>query len=124
MNILKIIKHLSIRKLQLEISKSVMILLEECLISENLELNKFIEDSIKNHINYVTTGPGGDNISQAVELEAQISIFLALKLWWVALINKTTISSIVNEALAFSIPVLLEQNQAQEDFRLEAEFGK
>lgn len=101
-----------------------MILLEECLMSENLELNKFIEDSIKNHINYVTTGPGDDNISHAVEFEAQISIFLALKLWWVALINKTTISSIVNEALAFSIPVLLEQNQAQEDFRLEAEFGK
>ncbi len=89
-----------------------------------IECNKFIENSLKNHLDYINTGPRGDNISQAVELEAQISIFLASKLWWVALINKTTISSIVNEALAFSIPCLLEQHQMQEDFRLEVELKK
>lgn len=43
----------------------------------NIERNKFIADSIKNHIDYVTIGPGGDNTSPTVELEVLIPILLA-----------------------------------------------
>lgn len=88
------------------------------------ERNKFIEDSIKNHLDYLTTGPGDDSTSPTVEIEVQISTLLALKLWWVALINKISVSAVVNEALAFSIPVLLEKNQELEDFRLEVELDE
>lgn len=87
------------------------------------ERNKFIEDSIKNHMDYFRTGPGDNAVFPSVKLEVQISTFLALKLRWVALINRTSVSSIVNEVLAFSLPVLLEEIQAQEDYRLEVELG-
>ena len=52
-----------------------------------------------------------------------IPILLALKLWWKALITQTSISNIVNEALAFLVSLLLEQNQAQENLRLEVELS-
>ena len=88
-----------------------------------IERNEFIADSIRNHIDYVT-GPGGNNTSPTVELEVQIPALLTLKLWWIARRNKTSISNIVNEALSFSIPNLLELNQAREDFRWEIELGE
>ena len=88
-----------------------------------IERNMFIENSIKNHSSYVTTGTGSNIASPAVAIEVQILTLLALKLWLKALTTKTSVSSIVNEALAFSLPCLLEQTQAQEDYRLEAELG-
>ena len=86
-----------------------------------IELNKFIVDSIKNHIDYEVTGQGDNTTSQTVNIEVLIPILLALKLWWKVLKNKTSISSIVNEALAFSTICLIEQIQALEDCRLEME---
>lgn len=74
-----------------------------------IERNEFIADSIRNHIDYVTTGPGSNTASPSVELEVRIPAFLALRLWWKALKNKTSISSIANEALAFSLPTLMEE---------------
>lgn len=88
-----------------------------------IELNKFIVDSIKNHIDYEVTGQGGNTASQTVNIEVLIPILLALKLWWKALITQTSISNIVNEALAFLVSLLLEQNQAQENLRLEVELS-
>ena len=86
-----------------------------------IELNKFIVDSIKNHIDYEVTGQGGNTASQTVNIEVLIPILLALKLWWKVLKNKTSISIIVNEALSFSTLCLIEQIQALEDCRLEME---
>ena len=86
-----------------------------------IELNKFIVDSIKNHIDYEVTGQGDNTTSQTVNIEVLIPILLALKLWWKVLKNKTSISSIVNEALSFSTLCLIEQIQALEDCRLEME---
>ena len=86
-----------------------------------MELNKFIVDSIKNHIDYEVTGQGDNTTSQTVNIEVLIPILLALKLWWKVLKNKTSISSIVNEALSFSTLCLIEQIQALEDCRLEME---
>ena len=86
-----------------------------------IELNKFIVDSIKNHIDYEVTGQGDNTTSQTVNIEVLIPILLALKLWWKVLKNKTSISSIVNEALSFSTICLIEQIQALEDCRLEME---
>lgn len=86
-----------------------------------IELNKFIVDSIKNHIDYEVTGQGDNTTSQTVNIEVLIPILLALKLWWKVLKNKTSISSIVNEALSFSTICLIEQIQAQENYRLAVE---
>ena len=110
-------------KLKLFISLFLITTMDWYVKEGYIERNKFIADSIKNHLDYVTTGPGGDNTSPTVELEVQIPILLALKLWWKALITQTSISNIVNEALAFSVSLLLEQNQAQENLRLEVELS-
>lgn len=110
-------------KLNLQLSPFFVTTMNWFENAEYAERNKFIEDSIKNHIDYFRTGAGDDNVSQSVKLEVQISTFLVLKLWWVALINRTSISAVVNEVLAFSIPVILEEIQAQEDYRLEVELG-
>ena len=110
-------------KLKLFISLFLVTTMDWNVKEGNIERNKFIADSIKNHIDYVTIGPGGDNTSPTVELEVLIPILLALKLWWKALITQTSISNIVNEALAFLVSLLLEQNQAQENLRLEVELS-
>ena len=110
-------------KLKLFISLFLITTMDWNVKEGNIERNKFIADSIKNHIDYVTIGPGGDNTSRTVELEVLIPILLALKLWWKALITQTSISNIVNEALAFLVSLLLEQNQAQENLRLEVELS-
>ena len=110
-------------KLKLFISLFLITTMDWNVKEGNIERNKFIADSIKNHIDYVTIGPGGDNTSPTVELEVLIPILLALKLWWKALITQTSISNIVNEALAFLVSLLLEQNQAQENLRLEVELS-
>ena len=110
-------------KLKLFISLFLITTMDWNVKEGNIERNKFISDFIKNHIDYVTIGPGGDNTSPTVELEVMIPILLALKLWWKALITQTSISNIVNEALAFLVSLLLEQNQAQENLRLEVELS-
>ena len=111
-------------KLKLFISLFLITTMDWYVKEGYIKRNKFIAESIKNHLDYVTTGPGGDNTSPTVELEVQIPILLALKLWWKALITQTSISNIVNEALAFSVSLLLEQNQAQENLRLEVELDE
>lgn len=110
-------------KLKLFISLFLTTTMDWNVKEGNIERNKFISDFIKNHIDYVTIGPGGDNTSPTVELEVMIPILLALKLWWKALITQTSISNIFNEALAFLVSLLLEQNQAQENLRLEVELS-
>ena len=111
-------------KLKLFISLFLITTMDWYVKEGYIERNKFIADSIKNHLDYVTTGPGGDNTSPTVELEVLIPILLALKLWWKALITQTSISNIINEALAFSVSLLLELNQAREDFRWEVELDE
>ena len=110
-------------KLKLLLSLYLITTLDWYVKEGHIERNKFIADSIKNHLDYVKTGPGGDNTSPTVELEVLIPILLALKLWWKALITQTSISNIFNEALAFLVSLLLEQNQAQENLRLEVELS-
>lgn len=108
-------------KLKLQISLYLVTTMDWYVKEGYIERNKFIAESIKNHIDYVTTGLGSNTASPTVEIEVQIPILSTLKLWWRSIKNKTSISNIVNEVLSFSIPCLLEQNQAQENFRLEVE---
>ncbi len=108
-------------KIKLQLPTSLISVLNYYEKDGFIELNKFIENSIQNHIEYIKTGQKYNKVSPTVELDIHISIFLILKLWWKALITKTSVSKIVNEALSFSIPALLDELQAQEDCRLEVE---
>lgn len=56
-----------------------------------------------------------------VKIKLQLSPYLISVLRCKALITKTSVSKIANKALSFSFPVLLEEIQAQEDYRLEVE---
>jgi hypothetical protein len=124
MNIYKIIiKQLSRTKLQLNLSKYTIAFLRENVESGNIELNNFVENSIKQHINYVTIRMEDYRTSDTEGIEVQISTILALKLWWIAFLNKTSVSTLVNEVLAFSISIFLSQNQALEDYRIEVELN-
>jgi hypothetical protein len=124
MNIYKIIiKQLSRTKLQLNLSKYTIAFLRENVESGNIELNNFVENSIKQHINYVTIRMEDYRTSDTEGIEVQISTILALKLWWIAFINKTSVSTLVNDVLAFSISIFLSQNQALEDYRIEVELN-
>ena len=96
-------------KLKLQLSLYLMTTLDWYVKEGYIKRNRFIAESIKNHLDYVTTGPGSNTASPSVELEVRIPAFLALRLWWKALKNKTSISSIANEALAFSLPTLMEE---------------
>ena len=109
MKLHRIVNVLGTIKLSMQLSLYLITTLDWYVKEGYIERNKFIADSIRNHIDYVTTGPGGDNTSPTVELEVRIPAFLALTLWWKALKNKTSISSIANEALAFSLPTLMEE---------------
>ena len=108
-------------KLELQLSRYLMTTLSWYETEGFIELNNFIVDSIKNHSDYEVTGQGDNTTSQTVNIEVLIPILLALKLWWKVLKNKTSISSIVNEALSFSTLCLIEQIQAQENYRLAVE---
>jgi hypothetical protein len=124
MNIYKIIiKQISRTKLQLNLSKYTIAFLRENVESGNIELNNFVENSIKQHINYVTIRMEDYRTSDTEGIEVQISTILALKLRWIAFINKTSVSTLVNEVLAFSISNFLYQNQALEDYRIEVELN-
>jgi hypothetical protein len=124
MNIYKIIiKQLSRTKLRLNLSKYTIAFLRENVESGNIELNNFVENSIKQHINYVTIRMEDYRTSDTEGIEVQISTILALKLWWIAFLNKTSVSTLVNEVLAFSISIFLSQNQALEDYRIEVELN-
>lgn len=98
-------------KLKLQISLYLVTTMDWYVKEGFIERNKFIAESIKNHIDYVTTGPGGNTASPTVEVEVKIPTLLALKLWWKSMKNKTSVSSIVNEALAFSLPTLMEEER-------------
>jgi hypothetical protein len=124
MNIYKIIiKQLSRTKLRLNLSKYTIAFLRENVESGNIELKNFVENSIKQHVNYVTIRMEDYRTSDTEGIEIQISTILALKLWWIAFLNKTSVSTLVNEVLAFSISIFLSQNQALEDYRIEVELN-
>lgn len=111
-------------KIKLQLPTSLISVLNYYEKDGFIELNKFVENSIQNHIEYIETGQEYNKASPTVELDVQISIFLLLKLWWKSLITKTSVSKLAHEALSFSIPALLDELQAQEDYRIEVELLK
>ncbi len=96
-------------KLKLQLSIYIAMTMDWYEKEGYIERNKFVAESIKNHIDYVTTGPGSDTASPTVEIEVQIPTLLAFELWWKSSESRISISSIVNEALAFSLPTLMEE---------------
>ncbi len=88
--------------------------------AKDIEFEKFIIDSLKNHWMICSSKSHTQN-SQGEILTLKIPRLLMLQIWWTAKAERTAISNIATEALSFSIPILMEEIQAQEDYRIEFE---
>lgn len=87
-----------------------------------VNFNQFIELSITDLLETSSTNFDTNlNLSNRIPVAIQISGQTAFRLGWHALLTNNSVSDIVSEVLGYSIPVLLDELQAQEDYRLEVE---
>ena len=115
-------RRLSTKEITLDLPISMTNLLNEYVLSGDIELETFVANSLNQYL-LSDTKPDIYPINRTVGLIIRLPYSLLLKLWWLAKKNSCTISQIVTEALGFSIPVLLDEMQAQEDYRLELAQG-
>ena len=111
-------RKLTTKEVTLDLPSSITNLLNEYVLSGYIELETFVSNSVKQYL-LSDTKPDIYPINRTVGLIIRLPYSLLLKLWWKAKKNSCTISQIVTEALGFSIPALLEEMQAQEEYRLE-----
>lgn len=87
-----------------------------------VNFNQFIELSITDLLETSSTNFDTNlNLSNRIPVAIQISGQTAFRLGGHALLTNNSVSDIVSEVLGYSIPVLLDELQAQEDYRLEVE---
>ena len=115
-------QKLTTKKITLDLPSSMTNLLTNYALSGEIELEKFVCNSLKqyllldiNHTVYPNNNTAG--------LILRLPCILVLKLWCKAIRYRCTVSEIVTEALGFSIPVLLDEIQAQEDYSIELAQG-
>lgn len=115
-------QKLTTKKITLDLPSSMTNLLTNYALSGEIELEKFVCNSLKqyllldiNHTVYPNNNTAG--------LILRLPCILVLKLWCKAIRYRCTVSEIVTEALGFSIPVLLDEIQAQEDYSIELTQG-
>lgn len=111
-------RRLSTKEITLDLPISMTNLLNEYVLSGDIELEPFVSNSLNQYL-LSDINPDIYPINRTVGLIIRLPYSLLLKLWWKAKKNSCTISQIVTEALGFSIPALLEEMQAQEEYRLE-----
>lgn len=115
-------QKLTTKEITLDLPISMTNLLNEYVLSGDIELEPFVSNSLNQYL-LSDINPDIYPINRTVGLIIRLPYSLLLKLWWKAKKNSCTISQIVTEALGFSIPALLEEMQAQEDYRLELAQG-
>ena len=115
-------QKLTTKKITLDLPSSITNLLNEYVLSGDIELETFVSNSIKQYL-LLDINPTVYPSNNTVDLIIRLPYSLILKLWWKAIRYRCTVSEIVTEALGFSIPVLLEEIQAREDYRLELAQG-
>ena len=115
-------RKLTTKEITVDLPSSMTNLLNEYVLSGDIELEKFVCNSLKqyllldiNHTVYPNNNTAG--------LILRLPCILVLKLWCKAIRYRCTVSEIVTEALGFSIPVLLDEIQAQEDYSIELTQG-
>lgn len=86
----------------------------------DIELNKFVFNSIRKNAWYCS---GESHLShvQMIPIVVRLPRLMMWQIRWSALSNHTTVSSIVAEALSYSISHLLCELKTMENYRLEME---
>lgn len=115
-------QKLTTKAVTLNLPSSMTNLLNEYVLNGDIELETFVSNSVKQYL-LLDINPTVYPINHTVGLIIRLHYSLLLKLWWLAKKNSCTISQIATDALGFSIPALLEEMQAQEDYRLELAQG-
>lgn len=111
-------QKLTTKEVTLDLPSSMTNLLNEYLLSGDIEIEPFVSNSVKQYL-LSDTKPDIYPINNTVGLILRLPCILVLKLWWKSIRYSCTISQIVTEALIFSIFILLGEMQAQEEYRLE-----
>ena len=111
-------QKLTTKAVTLNLPSSMTNLLNEYVLSGDIEIEPFVSNSLNQYL-LSDKKPDIYPINRTVGLIIRLPYSLLLKLWWKAKKNSCTISQIVTEALGFSIPVLIEEMQAQEDYSIE-----
>ncbi len=85
--------------------------------AEEIQSEEFIVSSTKNFIDSYSNGHIGKlNLDNTLTLSLRLPRILNLKLSWLSYRTKATKSEIIHEALGHSIPMLLDREEAQENY--------
>lgn len=115
-------RRLTTKAVTLNLPSSMTNLLNEYLLSGDIEIEPFVSNSVKQYL-LSDTKPDIYPINNTVGLIIRLPYLLLIKLWWKAIRYRCTVSEIATEALIFSIFILLGEIQAQEDYSIELAQG-
>ena len=115
-------RKLTTKKITLDLPSSMTNLLTNYALSGEIGLERFVCNSLKQYL-LLDINPTVYPSNNTADLIIRLPYSLILKLWWIAKKNSCTISQIATEALGFSIPVLLDEIQAREDYSMELTQG-
>ena len=115
-------RKLTTKEVTLNLPSSITHLLANYALSGEIGLERFVCNSLKQYL-LLDINPTVYPCNNTADLIIRLPYLLLIKLWWIAKKNSCTISQIATEALGFSIPVLLDEMQAQEDYSIELAQG-
>lgn len=116
---IKVLKqNLTTVEIGFDLPSSITNLLMNYALKGDIELEKFVSNSIKNYLS-LDINPSTPLSHNSVTLILRLPLSLVIQLWRKSKMNRGKISQIVSEALSFSIPVFLDGIQAMEDYRIE-----
>ncbi len=114
LNIKKLQRMLTTAEITLDLPSSITNLLMDYALNGDIELEKFVSNSLREYLS-LGINPITSLSNNTATLILRLPRLLVLNLWWNTKMHSCTISQIVAEALGFSIPILLDEIQAQED---------
>ena len=121
---IKVLKqNLTTVEIGFDLPSSITNLLMNYALKGDIELEKFVSNSIKNYLS-LDINPSTPLSHNSVTLILRLPLSLVIQLWRKSKMNRGKISQIVSEALSFSIPVFLDEIQAMEDCRIELSKGE
>lgn len=121
---IKVLKqNLTTVEIGFDLPSSITNLLMNYALKGDIELEKFVSNSIKNYLS-LDINPSTPLSHNSVTLILKLPLSLVIQLWRKSKMNRGKISQIVSEALSFSIPVFLDEIQAMEDYRIELSKGE
>lgn len=113
-----LLKHITTTKVTFKLPLYVTNTLSEYALSGYVDWDKFITNSIRNYL-LTNMRPTILECTNTIFTTVNLPYPLAIQLWRRAKKNNVTPSAIVAEALSFSLSILLDELQAQEDYRIE-----